>query len=247
MAQQVETRSTENQVLSNLIRQQNVQRGELLKRLITAQEDERVRIARELHDGLGGSLGGLAFQTEAMERMIISDTDEALDRLNKIRKLIDDTSNRMYDLILDLRPSVLDDLGLVAATRSHATRFLDGTGITFDLDDTQMRGRLPPALETTLYRIFQEALNNVVRHANASHISIKFTRRNGIFWGEIRDDGQGFDLKGVQLNGETPRGLGLLGMKERIMQCGGNLEIITRPGSGTQIRIQIPLEEASCV
>jgi two-component system sensor histidine kinase UhpB len=147
----------------------------------------------------------------------------------------------MYDIILDLRPSALDDLGLVAALRTHAERITQEAGIAFELDVSGMNGRLPPELETALYRIFQEALSNVVRHARATKLSITLICNNGAFEGNIVDNGRGFDLATIQANGDSARGLGLLGMQERISQCGGRLEITSNHGRGTHIHILIPM------
>jgi signal transduction histidine kinase len=106
-----------------------------------------------------------------------------------------------------------------------------------------MNGRLPPELETALYRIFQEALSNVVRHAEATKISITLACNNHTFEGKIEDNGRGFDLTSIQTNEDNIRGLGLLGMQERVIQCGGSMEIISDQGRGTQIQIFIPLTE----
>lgn len=243
MAQQVEARNAENQALSEGLQRQSAQRGELLKRLITAQEDERGRVARELHDELGQVLGGLALRAEAIGRFIQTDTHRALEQIGQVRALIAEATDRMYDLILALRPSALDDLGLAAAIRAHAERLLAEKGIAFEMDASQLTGRLPPEVETALYRTFQEALSNVVRHAQASRVRISLASRDGAFEGEIVDDGRGFSPQNIRPNGDSPRGLGLLGMEERIAQCGGRVEIASRPGEGALIHISIPLSE----
>lgn len=246
MASQVEARDAENRALSESLRHESAQRGELLKRLISAQEDERKRVARELHDELGQPLAGLAMRAEAMERFITSDPDRALEQLGQMRALTTRTADRMYDLILDLRPSALDDLGLTAAVRAHAERLLAGTGIAFELNAREFTGRLPQEVETAVYRTFQEALSNVVRHAEAKRVRVVLTRRDGAFEGEIVDDGKGFDPETLHLDGQSPRGLGLLGMRERVTQCGGQLRIVSEPGKGTQLRIRVPLEDVPC-
>jgi signal transduction histidine kinase len=245
MARQVEARDAENRILAEDLRRQSVQRGELLKRLITVQENERKRVARELHDALGQPLAGLTLRAEVMERLIVLDPERALEQLEQIRALGAKTTDRMYDLIFDLRPSALDDLGLTAALRAHAERLLTGTGIAFELHDREMSGRLPPALEITLYRTFQEALSNIVRHAEARQVWVTLARANGVFKGEILDDGRGFDPGAVQWDGKGSRGLGLLGMRERVTQCGGQLQIVSRPGNGTLLRIYIPVEDVA--
>ena len=224
---------------------QSAQRGILLKRLITAQEDERRRVARELHDELGQVLTGLAFRAEALEKLVLQDPELALKQLCQMRGLVGEASEGMYDLILTLRPSVLDDLGLVPALRAHMERVADRTGLQFDLDVKNLDRRLPDFVETALFRTAQEAVSNVVRHAEAERVSIRLTCKDHLFQEEIIDDGRGFDISQVNLNGNSPRGLGLLGMKERIVQCGGDLEIYSVPGRGTRIRVVVPIEEAN--
>ncbi|MFQ5398838.1 MAG: ATP-binding protein [Anaerolineae bacterium] len=243
MGWRVEMEEAENRALSEDLRQQSTLRGQLLERLITAQEDERKRLAREIHDELGQAMGGLALQAEVLQRNIPSDVTQAHAQLEQIKSLITTTTDSMYDLILALRPSALDDLGLVAALRAHAERTLVNTGIQFEMDAAEFEGRLPPEMEIALYRMFQEALNNAVRHASAKQVRFRLARRNGMLEGWIEDDGRGFDPDDIHAYGTEPRGLGLLGMKERVAQFGGELKIESQYGSGTRICIRIPLEE----
>jgi signal transduction histidine kinase len=243
MSQRIEDEVAENRALSDHLYLQSKQRGELLKYLISAQEDERKRVARELHDDLGQALGALALQTEAIEQLIDSDPEGAINQLNLTRDLITDTTEGMYELILALRPSTLDDLGLVAALQSHAERFLSGSGITFELNADGLTSRLEPEMETALYRIYQEALNNVRRHSGANIVSITMTMQDGFLESEIQDNGRGFDPLVLDSNGDSPHGLGLLGIKERVNQWGGDIEIISQPGNGTLIRLRIPISE----
>jgi signal transduction histidine kinase len=243
MVRQIEARNQENEELSETLRRQSVQRGELLKRVITAQEDERSRVARELHDELGQSLSGLALGTEAMERLISSDPERAKAHLEQLRSLVAATTDQMYDLILALRPSALDDLGLVVALRSYADRMLSPHGIAFEITVDGLTDRLPPTTETALYRIFQEALSNILRHSAANQVRIELKRQDDDFEGSIVDNGVGFDPGSIQADGSTGRGLGLLGMRERVEQCGGHLQILSTPGQGTRLILWVPLED----
>ena len=244
MGQRIQAEESENQALSEDLRRQTTQQQELLKRLITAQEDERKRVARELHDELGQSLSGLALHSEVMEKFMQSDPERALEQLSLTRELIGKTTQQMYELILALRPSVLDDLGLAAALRSHAERLFNGSGITFELDSAGLGKRLPPSIEIALYRIFQEALSNVLRHSGADQIKITLALRGEAFEGEISDNGHGFNLEAIDWEANSPHGLGLMGMQERVAQCGGSMEISSREGKGTRIQVRIPLAEA---
>lgn len=243
MTQQVEARNRQNEELSEELQQQSMQRGRLLRRLITAQEDERMRVARELHDELGQSLTGLALRAEALERHLPGADDSGKSILDQIRTLITDTTDQMYDIIMDLRPSMLDDLGLVSALNAYTERAVESTDLTFTIDDHCFNDRLPPEVETALFRVMQEGITNVLRHAGASHIEITLACKDGLFKGILADDGRGFEPKALQLNGQRTRGLGLLGMHERISQCGGQMEIDSAPGRGTRIYFSIPLPE----
>lgn len=246
MGQRIESETAANQSLSDRLLHQNIQRGELLQHLITVQEDERKRVSRELHDDLGQSLGAISFQIQALERLFTSDKDRALEQLGQIQNLIDETIERMYKLILALRPSALDDLGLEAALRIHAERTLNGSCIQFELHTDGISSRLPPDIEVALYRIFQEALNNVRRHSEAKRVCIKLALHDGTIVSEIQDDGKGFDLPSVQFREHGPRGLGLLGIQERVIQYGGQLEINSKPGNGTRLRVIFPISEVDC-
>jgi len=241
MSQRIQNEEAENRALSEGLRRESGQRYELLKRLITAQEEERRRVARDLHDELGQGLGGLAFSLEAIERLWVDSPEVAREQLRQTRALVAETTNLAYDLILALRPSALDDLGLVPALRAHAERALKDTGIQLQIESRALTRRLPPEIEIALFRTFQEALTNIVRHAGASRVCVSLAARDGAFEGEIADDGRGFDLREARSNGDGPRGLGLLGMQERVAQCGGRLEVFSRPGAGTRIRIHIPI------
>jgi len=243
MGQRIQVEEAENLALSKDLQHQTAQQHELLKRLITAQEDERKRVARELHDELGQALSGLALHSGVMEQFIDSDPNRAHQHLSLTRDLIARTTQQMYELILALRPSVLDDLGLSAALRSHLERVLTGSGIKYQLDSSGMNKRLPPAIETALYRIFQEALSNIVKHSGADEVKITLAKRDGVFEGEIVDNGRGFNQEDTKQEVNNPHGLGLLGMQERVAQCNGTVEITSRPGEGTRIRVFIPLSE----
>lgn len=244
MVQQIQSEETENQALSEDLRQRAVQQQLLLNQLITAQEDERKRVARELHDELGQSMSGFSLHCEVMAKFIRTNPERALEELKLNRDLIGATTQQMYELILDLRPSLLDDLGLAAALHSLGERATQGSGIAFTLDSSALTRRLPPSIETALYRIFQEALTNVVKHSQASQVKVRLALRDGRFVGEIADDGQGFDPAATRVDASSPRGLGLMGMRERVSQCGGSMEIVSAPGQGARISVLIPLEEA---
>ncbi|HEY4580613.1 MAG TPA: sensor histidine kinase, partial [Candidatus Acidoferrales bacterium] len=246
MGQRLQSEEIQNHSLTKDLRRLASERYELLKRLITAQEEERRRVARDLHDGLGQDLAGLAFGLEVVERMGTDQPEPTLAHIRQLRVQIAETTNRVYDMILALRPSVLDDLGLAPALRLQAERTLKDAGVQFEVEASGLTRRLPSEIETALFRTFQEALHNIARHAGASRVRLSLAAHDGQFEGEIVDDGRGFDPETIRPNGYTPRGLGLLGMQERMAQCGGALEIFSRPGAGTRLQIRIPIPEAAC-
>lgn len=245
MSQRIEEEVKENRALSEHLYQQSQQRGELLKHLISVQEDERKRVARELHDDLGQALGALALRTEAVEMLIDSDTEKAISQLHVTRDLIKDATDSMYELILALRPSILDDLGLLSALQSQAEKTFEGSGIVFELRTDGLPERLEPELETTLYRIYQEALNNARRHSGAKKVSITISMHERFLESVIQDDGHGFDQEKLDAESHNLHGWGLLGIKERVSQWGGQVEITTHPGQGTLIRLQFPIDEVN--
>lgn len=241
MVQQIQAEESTNLALSEDLRHQTARQQDLLKGLITAQEDERKRVARELHDELGQSLSGLALHLEAAQQFVATDPERAEEQLSLTREMINTTTQQMYELILALRPSVLDDLGLAAALRSLARRVLPDDRFVFTLESDLLKERLHPSIETALYRIFQEAMNNIVRHSAAERVNITLSQHDGVFEGEISDNGKGIDQEAGNLEKDSPHGLGILGMQERIAQVGGTIEIRSKPGEGTRISIKIPL------
>jgi signal transduction histidine kinase len=243
MADQVRRREQENTTLSAALEERAEERGKLLERLISAQEEERKRVARELHDELGQSLSSTSLSVELAQRAIKDGEEATGSHLEQAHDLIADATDRMYQLIHGLRPSVLDDLGLVAALRSHAQQVLQPAGIAFDIDASELGQRLPPVVETALFRIHQEALTNILRHAQAERVQLRLVRENGAVTAEIRDDGVGFDPAASRGEGQSRQSYGLLGMQERAILLGGQVEIESQPGHGTRLQVRIPVSE----
>lgn len=245
MADQVKNRDEENRSLSRVLRERAEERGQLLERLIAAQEEERKRVARELHDELGQSLSSTALSVEVAQRALERDPKSAAEHLVRADDLLADATDRMYDIILGLRPSVLDDLGLLAALRSHTERTLGPEGISVEIDASGMSERLPAYLETALFRIFQEAISNIVRHARAHHVTLRVATQDGCLAAMVADDGIGFDLATYEANGAEKKGLGILGMLERATLVGGQIDIESGLGRGTRLRVTIPLRDTA--
>jgi signal transduction histidine kinase len=220
-------------------------RGELLKKVISAQEEERKRIARELHDDTSQTLTALLFATE--EALEMSRLDEIKMQLESMHHLLSLTLNGVHKLIFDLRPTMLDHLGLVPALRWFAESRLEPAGVRVITTETSTARRLPAEVETALFRVVQEAINNIARHAGARNAHIAFDFADEATEIKVEDDGLGFDLVEISLSPDTRRGLGVMGMQERVELLGGQVEIITAPGYGTQLYIRVPNVERRSV
>ena len=215
-------------------------RTELLRKLATAQEDERRRVARDLHDRLGQELTALILGLKALEKAVPEDAPGRA-RLLEVEAIVGRIGREAHDLAIDLRPTVLDDLGLTPALSDYVARWSERTGVAADFQPTGLEGqRLPPEVETTVYRVVQEALNNVAKHAGAGHVSVIVERGPGKLTSLVEDDGRGFDPDRVG-SGSGRRSLGLLGMGERVGLVGGTLLIESGEGEGTTVRARIPL------
>lgn len=243
MSTRIMQRDRENQNLTKALDTRISERGELLKRLLTVQEEERKRLARVIHDEVGQGLSSIALSIELSERTLENDPSSSKEHLKRASAMVADSTDRMYDLILGLRPSALDDLGLVSALRAHVHRTMQSSGINFKFHSAHLPERLPSVIETALFRLFQEALSNILRHSKAKNVSLTITIENGHVYGEVVDDGVGFDVEKLKTTQLGERGLGILGMRERVEQFNGNLEIQSKPNGGTQVRIRLPLTE----
>ncbi|HLK66144.1 MAG TPA: ATP-binding protein [Bryobacteraceae bacterium] len=209
---------------------------ELSAKLLRAQENERRSLARELHDEVGQSLSAILMEAESAE--FAEDLTEIRDHLGAVRALAEKTVNEVRDLALLLRPSMLDDFGLVPALNWHAREMTKRTGLNVVLSADEEAGDLPDEHTTCIYRLVQEAVNNSARHANARTVVVDVKREDRRVIFSVRDDGAGFDPRFV-------RGLGLLGMEERVRRLGGQLEIDSQPGRGTRIVAELPLADPS--
>ncbi len=214
-------------------------RAELLERFLSAQEGERMRIARELHDETCQTISALSFRLESALGDLPA--GEARTRLEEVQGLAGRALDDLHRVIFDLRPSVLDDLGLLAAVRWYAARHLEPLGILVKCEFEDVEGRVPQDVATAVFRIVQEALLNVARHAGAEDVLVQIAAGEKTLLIEIEDDGRGFDPKSVVAPSETGRGLGLLGMRERVEILGGKMSLDSAPGDGTHVAFEIPI------
>ncbi len=217
-------------------------RAELLAKALRAQEEERKRIARELHDQIGQSLNALVFGIKTAEAILQADVDRASEVLGRLKGAAADTVRELQTTVYDLRPSVLDDLGLGPALRWFAESRVQASGVAVTLELPEPERRLPSEVETALFRIAQEALTNVVKHADARHVNVALSVEVERATLEIADDGVGFVATQVFApDDDSGRGLGLLGMRERAELLGGRWEAESCVGEGTRVRVEIPI------
>jgi signal transduction histidine kinase len=205
-----------------------------LRRVVEAQELERRRLSRELHDETGQALTSILLGLRSLEESL--ETEAARAAAAGLRELVVATLQDVRRLAVELRPSALDDFGLVAALEHLTTSFQEQTGIQVDFGAALGQERLPGEVETALYRIVQESLTNVVKHARAQRVSIALTRMQHSVKAVVEDDGQGFDPENTR-----DGGFGVVGMRERLSLLGGRLRVESRPGAGTTIAADVPL------
>jgi len=212
------------------------------RQLIEAQEDERRRIARELHDQIGQILTAVKMNLHTVQRFSLG--SEAGSYMKDNIEAVDEALRLVRDLSIDLRPPVLDDLGLVTALGWYVDRYTMRTGLNVDvvIELPNPNERFSRDLETACFRIAQEALTNVVRHANASQVIVLLTRTTKTLTLVVKDDGVGFDLKSLRKRAPRTATLGLISMQERAHAARGTIEIDSAISEGTEIRFSVGLE-----
>ncbi len=235
----------ENATLYQEVQAREILRGELLHQIVSAQEHERQRIARELHDGTGQMLTAMGLGFAAAASSTLTNPQLASEQLTTLKKMTMEALQELRDLIADLRPSVLDDLGLIPALQSQIKAFDQrmtnaGQPIHATINVNGRVHRLHPDIETTAFRIIQEALSNVAKHAQATEVHVQLNYREPCLNLVISDNGCGFDTE-IHFSGTTTRhAWGLLGMQERVALVGGHFKIQSQPGSGTIIDVCLP-------
>ena len=207
---------------------------ELSARLVSAQEEERRTISRELHDEVGQSLSALLMEAGNAAARVPLDAAEVRRHMDSIRKLAEASVNVIRNMTLLLRPSMLDDFGLVPALEWQAREVSKRTGLRVHVAADEAAGDLPDALKTCIYRVVQEALHNCARHSQARSVKVVVEQESARIVLSVEDDGRGFDARRV-------RGLGLVGMEERVNHLGGVFEVRSHPGAGTKVAVELPL------
>ena len=239
LERRVDERTAELKALYAQLAERDEARSRLLRQVITAQEDERKRLARELHDETCQTISALNMRLETAVASLPPGADSR--PLAEARTLAVRTLDELHRLIYDLRPSVLDDLGLWSAIQWYADRQLKPRGVAVHCEFTDVERRLPPIMETALFRAVQEAVSNIAKHADAEHVLVQCGFEGDVLTIEIEDDGNGFEPSAVKRPKDEGHGWGLLGITERVEALGGTVVIDTAPGQGARIVITVPV------
>ena len=210
------------------------------RRLVDAQETERRQFSRELHDRVGQNLTALSINLDIMKSQVPGNNNNGLRaRIDDAAALLESTANSIENVMSELRPPMLDDYGLLPALQWYANEFYRRTGIRVSVEGDEQMKRLPQTSEIALFRIAQEALNNVAKHAHAGHVEIALTRSSTELVMAVVDDGIGLDSVSGAAGRRRP-GLGMVTMRERTQAVEGRFEIASAPGGGTRIEVRVP-------
>jgi two-component system, NarL family, sensor histidine kinase UhpB len=229
---------TERRHAGDALRQLAEELQALSRRLVEVQESERKELARELHDRVGQSLTALNINLGILKGLVSShDRAEAGSRLADSAALVKSTVRAIENVVSELRPPMLEDFGLMAALQWYATEFSLRTGVAVSVGGKESSARISADIEIALYRIVQEALNNVAKHAHATTVAIALGRSGSEYEMSVTDDGIGFDL-GAQ---SSRPGLGMVTMRERAQAVGGRFEVMALPGNGTRLTVRVPV------
>jgi two-component system, NarL family, sensor histidine kinase DegS len=210
--------------------------------IIQAQEKERQRLSLQMHDGPAQALTNLMLQAEICERMVAIDPDAARVELANLRGMVTATFQKVRDFSFDLRPMILDDLGLVPTLRKYVLGFQQKTGVAARLTISGKERRLPPPVEVGFFRSIQEALTNVAEHAKASHVEVSLDLADpAAVRATVEDDGQGFAVDAVLLGARERRTQGIAMIWDRLESLGGRAEFESKPGQGARVRLEAPV------
>lgn len=221
----------------------NLQQKQFLGlRIIEAQEEERKRVARDIHDGPAQSMSNVVIKAEICERLLDKNIEEARAELQNLKKVMRDSLQEVRKIIYNLRPMALDDLGLLPTLERYVISFKEDTGIDVVLKTRGIGEITKPAISLTVFRIVQEALNNVLKHSKAKNASVLMERLDNKLSIILVDNGIGFDTKSIRMtNSDFTGGFGLFSMRERVALLEGEIDIASEKGIGTKIKILIPL------
>jgi len=216
----------------------------MIVRVIGAQETEKQRLARLMHDGPAQLLTNVILQAEICQRLLDTDPARAREELENLKTEVNKTFQRTRTIIADLRPMMLDDLGLVPTLRRYVRSWSEETGIEAEFVSTGREHRLAPYAEVTIFRVVQEALENAAKHAAPSHVQVTLRLDEKTARAIVEDDGTGFDVDEALAEADERRTIGLPLIRDRAQMLGGTLDIDSTPGSGTRVLLEIPETES---
>jgi signal transduction histidine kinase len=231
----------ENAMLMDSLKKNEWDLRMLSSQIIKTQEEERKRISRELHDEASQALIAAKINLEMVKKSLPSSLEKATTRLAETSSLLVRTLENLRRMSYDLRPLMLDDLGLIPTLRWYTESYAKRFGIPINFKITALDKRLNLETETAIYRIVQEALTNIVKYAQAKEVNISLEKKGSRLIARVEDDGKGFKIKTSVLGEKHSQGSGILGMKERVYNLGGTFHIESKQGRGTKLLVEIPL------
>ena len=214
--------------------------GRAIVRIIEAQENERMHLARQMHDGPAQSLTNLILQAEICERLFETDPAQASVELENLKNAVKTTFQKTRGFIFDLRPMMLDDLGLMPTLKRYVKDFEEKSGLSTNLTSLGKERRLPAHIEVAVFRAVQELLQNVVQHASASHVQVNVNLEGDRIGVSVEDDGSGFDVDAALASAHQRKTLGIVAMQETVEMLGGHVDFDCSAGRGTKVRLEIP-------
>lgn len=215
---------------------------QMIVRIIEAQENERQHLARQMHDGPAQSLTNLILQAEICERLFDMDKERARAELAALKNAVNNTFQKTRDFIFELRPMMLDDLGLVPTLKRYVEGFAEKSGVPTNMSISGKERRMPPYTEVTVFRVVQELLNNARQHAQPTRIQVNLDIEPKMVRAMVEDDGIGFDVAEAMASTRQQKALGIATMQERVEMLGGELTFESNVGRGTKITLEIPIE-----
>ncbi|HUS15454.1 MAG TPA: ATP-binding protein [Chloroflexia bacterium] len=218
-----------------------VSQQDVVTKVIQAQEDERLRISRQMHDGPAQTMTNLVLRAEICERLLDIDVARARAELAGLKSMVNGTLQATRSFIFDLRPMILDDLGLEPTLRGYLRQYNEKNKMEVNLSVIGMKGRLPQPVEVAVYRIVQESLNNVAKHAHATHAQVNLEMEGEELLVTVEDDGSGFNVDDLAEQGDSGKALGIASMRQRAEMLGGQIVLESLVGRGTKVSASIPV------
>jgi two-component system sensor histidine kinase DegS len=212
----------------------------VVMRIIDAQESERKRLARQMHDGPAQSLTNLILQAEIVEKSFDLGADQTRTELTSLKKAVNAAFEKTMDFVFELSPMMLDDLGAVPTVRRYVEDFQEKSGLTVTLDVVGEEQRMAPHVEVTIFRVIQALLHNVWQHANASHVQVTLNLQSSTIGITVEDDGSGFDVDEALATAKEKKSLGIATIKQRLEMLGGTIQFESSLGRGTKVTMKIP-------